>query len=84
MHVKMFALCYGTSFSRSENLAFKEIGQLMDCKKDVVELSSMSSYMNSRSDPGTYMVRQVAKAIEDHSVISKFKVSLAWENPVRA
>ena len=81
MHVKMYALCYGTSFSHGENLAFKEIGQLMDCKKDVVELSSMSSYMNSRSDPGTYMVRQVAKAIEDHSVISKFKVSLAWENP---
>jgi len=81
MHVKMYALCYGSSFSNGENLAFKELGQLMDVKKDVVDYSSIPSFMNSRSDPGSYMVRQVASAIESHSVISKFKVSLAWENP---
>lgn len=80
MHVKIFALAYGSSFSSIENLLWKESGQIVDCMKDVTTGSSMASFMNTRSDPQTYMVMQVAKEIERHAVSSKFKVSLAWND----
>merc|ERR1719469_973810 len=34
--------------------------------------------MNGRSDPATYMVQQVAQAVENNNVKSRFKIALAW------
>ena len=80
--VKMFTVTRGNNNSivGCQNILFKETGHLVDCYRDVSDFSSMSSFMNSRSDPVTYMVRQVAEKIETHNVTSKFKVSLAWND----
>jgi len=82
MHTRVFALTRGesTSATQIENTLFKESGQVVDCYKDVSDPAAMASFMNSRSNPESYMVRQVAKAIEDKHVVAKFKVSLAWND----
>ena len=79
MHVRVFALFYGGSYSHSENLGFKAISQLVDCSKDVYNGGSLVQFMNSRSDPENYMIGMVSRAIEENSVTSRFTVSLAWE-----
>lgn len=80
MHVKVFSLFYGGLYSHSENLGFKAASQLIDCSKDVYNGGSLIPFMNSRSNPETYMVGQVSRAIHENSVISRFTVSLAWES----
>ena len=80
MHVRVFALFYGGSYSYSENLMFKAVSHLVDCSKDVYNGGTLVTFMNSRSDPDMYMVQQVARALEEHSVRSKFTVSLAWSS----
>ncbi len=80
MHVRIFALFYGGSYSYSENLMFKAVSHLVDCSKDVYNGGTLVTFMNSRSDPDTYMVQQVARALETHSIQSRFTVSLAWSS----
>ena len=79
-HVRIFARFYGGSQALL-NTRFKGAGQIIDCFKDVGsdrEISSLVSFMNSRSDPATYMVQQISQAVEKHAVKSRYKVSLAW------
>lgn len=80
MHVRIFALFYGGSYSYSENLSFKAVSHLVDCSKDVFNGGTLVTFMNSRSDPDTYMVQQVARALEQNSVRSRYTVSLAWSS----
>ena len=80
MHVRIFALFYGGSYSYSENLMFKASSHLVDCSKDVFNGGTLINFMNSRSDPENYMVQQVARALEKNSVESRFTISLAWSS----
>lgn len=80
MHVRVFSLFYGGSYSYSENLAFKAVGQLIDCSTDVYNGGTLVSFMNSRSDPESYMVMQVSRAVHTHSILARFTVSLAWQS----
>ena len=80
-HVRIFARFYGGNHQSVLNTRFKGAGQIIDCFKDVGserETSSLVSFMNSRSDPSTYMVQQISQAVEKHAIKSRYKVSLAW------
>jgi hypothetical protein len=52
-----------------------------------MEIQSFKTFRNSTfqktssgSDPATYMVRQVAQAVENNNVKSRFKIALAWNS----
>ncbi len=85
MHIRMFAAYQGNSFGNGNNLLFKETEHVLDCYDNFTTASgdpvaATIGFMNARSDPSTYMVRQVAHEIQRHAVKSRFKVSLAWED----
>lgn len=79
-HVRIFSHLNGcgTGNQSVKNLRFKGAGQIIDCFTDVPDVNSLVPFMNSRSDPETYMVQQVSREIQRHSVKSRYKVSLAW------
>merc|ERR1712232_1137003 len=79
MHVRVFALLYGGNYSPDgENLAFKAASHVVDISKDAISLEAIPAFMNERSDPNSYMVRQVAMRNNEHNVASPFTVSLSW------
>lgn len=80
-HVRIFARFYGGNHHSVLNTRFKGAGQIIDCFSDVgsdAETSRLVSFMNSRSDPSTYMVQQISQAVQKHAIKSRYKVSLAW------
>jgi len=80
LHVRIFALFYGGCYSETDNIGFKSMSQLIDCSKSAYDGGSLVPFMNSRSDPDSYMVMQVSRAIHQNAVTSRFNVSLAWQS----
>mmetsp|Transcript_42263 Transcript_42263/g.47209 ORF Transcript_42263/g.47209 Transcript_42263/m.47209 type:complete len:756 (+) Transcript_42263:53-2320(+) len=80
MHVRVFALLYGGSYSEDTNPTFKATRQIVDISKDAEGISSISRFMNERSDPNFYMVQQVARKNTEKNVNAPFIVSLSWNS----
>lgn len=92
MHLRAFSLFYGGSYTTATNVNFKSIGLLIEVAEEAVAIcqdestsestnrSDLIKIMNTRTDPSTYMVQQVADQIEKHGVKSRFKIALAWNN----
>ena len=92
MHLRAFSLFHGGSYTTDTNVNFKSIGLLIEVAEQIVAYcqddsssestnrSDLIEIMNTRTDPSTYMVQQVADQIEKHGVKSRFKIALAWNN----
>ena len=87
MQVRIYALFYKGSFTPGVNATYSIFEAAKTVTDIAVEAESMDAivpFMNSRTDPTTYMVQQVADKVERHGVTSRFKVALAWESTTDA
>lgn len=78
MHTRMYALLYGGQYTPQENPSWKGLCQLEEIATSNFTLEGMITFMDKRTDPATYMVRQIAEALEKHNVSSRFTAALAW------
>ena len=83
MHVRIYALFYNGSFTpdaNATNSIFESAKAVASISSEAESMDTIIPFMNSRTDPCTYMVQQVAYKVEKHGVTSRFKVALAWES----
>ena len=83
MQVRIYALLYNGSFTSDANATnsiFEAAKAVADISAEAESMDAIIPFMNSRTDPCTYMVQQVADKVEKHGVTSRFKVALAWES----
>ena len=83
MQVRIHALFYNGSFTSDTNATnsiFEAAKAVTDISSEAESMDTIIAFMNSRTDPCTYMVQQVADKVEKHGVTSRFKVALAWES----
>ena len=81
MQVRIYALFYNGNFTsdgNATNSIFESAKLVTDISSEADSMDTIISFMNSRTDPCTYMVQQVAEKVEKHGITSRFKVSLAW------
>jgi hypothetical protein len=80
MHVRVFALLYGDSFTHDQNINFQAAGMVVDLVGTPMDRGALIALMNARSSPDTYLVKRVAAQNAACGVKSRFKVSLTWNS----
>jgi hypothetical protein len=76
-NLRIFAVMTGRS-DHGVHFDYKQSSNLIDFSEKAISIEALSSMMDERSNPATYMISQLANKLQEHNVENKFGVSVFW------
>jgi hypothetical protein len=76
--IKIMAIMTGRS-SSGIHLDYKQSSNLIDFSEDATSINDIHILMDTRSNPETYMVSQLANQMANRGITSKYSVGLCWQ-----